>query len=76
MKCECSDKGCQVHEGRAKCYNEAKLIVSRIDMNDWSGTPMCEECAKDALESGVFEILENVEDYNKRDFSSASSPLG
>jgi hypothetical protein len=54
-QCECSDPGCPEHKGSETCRNRPTTIVKRIDM----GTPaakfhMCEGCASDALDSGVF----------------------
>lgn len=55
MICECSDPGCQVHEGKEECNHRAVTVVVRIDMEDQFGTPMCRKCANDALDSGVFD---------------------
>jgi hypothetical protein len=54
FRCECSDPGCPVHPGRAECNVLATTVVYRSDMEDYGGTKMCEDCAADALESGVF----------------------
>jgi hypothetical protein len=53
-KCECADPGCPVHNGHSACENAARLKVYRIDMEDRTGTWMCDGCAADAMESGVF----------------------
>ncbi len=53
-KCGCTDSGCPAHHGCPDCRREATARVYRIDMTDETGTPMCEDCAADALESGVF----------------------
>jgi hypothetical protein len=50
--CECSDPGCPCCHGN--CHNEAQTTVYRIDMEDQTGTDMCDECADDCLESGAF----------------------
>ncbi len=50
--CECSDPGCPVCKG--KCQDKAVTTVYRIDMEDYTGTDMCDGCAGDCLESGVF----------------------
>ena len=51
--CECADPGCPIHPG-CPCDCGATTIVYRIDMDDTAGTAMCERCAEDALDSGVF----------------------
>ena len=53
-KCECHDKGCRHHLGATCSEPEAFIVVFRIDMQDASGTAMCEICSEDALETGVF----------------------
>ena len=50
--CQCSDPGCPACRG--KCLRKAITCVNRIDMEDRTGTPMCNKCATDALESGLF----------------------
>jgi hypothetical protein len=50
--CACSDPGCPVCAG--KCTHKATTAVRRIDMEDRTGTPMCAQCAADALDSGLF----------------------
>jgi hypothetical protein len=51
--CECVDVGC------AECVGQCQKLAGadrlyRIDMEDWGGTLMCDGCAADAYESGVF----------------------
>jgi len=42
-------------KGNLECPRKhAKVTVYRSDMEDRTGTPMCNGCANDALESGVF----------------------
>ena len=53
-RCECADPGCLGHVKVSKCTYGAWSTVYRIDMADETGTRMCETCAGDALESGVF----------------------
>ena len=57
--CQCSDPGCPVHKGSENCENIATHVMYRIDMADETGTPMCDDCANDAFESGLFESDEN-----------------
>ena len=56
LKCKCSDKGCPIHNGKAECYEKSDLLLYRIDQVDEVGTAMCDGCADDAMESGVFDI--------------------
>jgi hypothetical protein len=52
MNCQCSDPGCPVCHGH--CNTKATDCLMRCDMDDRTGTPMCEQCASDALDSGLF----------------------
>jgi len=52
--CDCSDPGCPVHKGKERCKHLARYIVYRSDMEDETGTPMCQRCMEDAMDSGVF----------------------
>lgn len=53
--CECSDPGCPEHKGKSRCsYTGEVMLLYRIDMEDKTGSAMCEKCASDAFESGVF----------------------
>lgn len=58
--CECADPGCPYCEGH--CKNNGNFILYRIDMEDTSGTCFCEDCAEDAMESGVFTDI-TAEDW-------------
>lgn len=62
MDCYCTDPGCPVHKGRSACYHKGEITVYRDDMQDETGTPMCEDCAADALESGVFSTRDADQD--------------
>jgi hypothetical protein len=54
-KCECCDPGCPEHKGQSECFNSAqRKPLRRIDMDDVTGTLMCEACADDAMSSGLF----------------------
>jgi hypothetical protein len=54
-KCECVDPGCPEHRGISECFNSAlRKALRRIDMDDHTGTLMCEACAEDAMSSGLF----------------------
>lgn len=53
-KCECADKGCPAHQGSSDCRNVANTILYRIDMDDQTGTALCDDCANDATMSGLF----------------------
>jgi len=50
--CQDADPECPVCHGH--CQNPATTTLYRVDMEDATGTPMCEACANDAMESGVF----------------------
>lgn len=52
--CQCSDPLCPVCHG--KCTTRATTVVQRIDMEDRTGTPVCEKCADDCMESGLFNL--------------------
>lgn len=56
--CECGDPGCPVCHGH--CRKPARTTVYRSDMEDETGTPMCEGCAADCIESGIFYTKESV----------------
>ena len=53
-RCECSDPGCLAHKGQDEHSELATTILYRVDMIDETGTAMCDDCADDAYESGVF----------------------
>lgn len=58
-QCECADKECPKHlidsEKRTSiCQSIATTILYRTDMEDNTGTAMCDECSEDAIDSGVF----------------------
>lgn len=55
--CECSDPGCPVCGGR--CRKPSRTVLYRSDMEDETGTPMCNGCADDAMESGLFYTKES-----------------
>lgn len=50
--CEDADTGCKHCKG--KCRKVATTTLKRNDMADRTGTRFCDECAADALASGVF----------------------
>jgi hypothetical protein len=64
--CECSDPGCPVHAGKSDCENAARTLLIRVDMDDSTGTAMCQKCAEDALESGLFYEVPLVRRYATR----------
>ncbi len=57
--CQCVDRGCPHCKGG--CPDKATVIVYRSDMDDANGTPMCDDCANDAIDSGVF--TDATDDY-------------
>jgi len=56
--CECGDPGCPVCHGH--CHKPAHTTVYRSDMEDRTGTPMCDECTADCLDSGLFYTKESA----------------
>ena len=60
MFCECSDPGCP--ECKGDCNRRALSTVYRVDMKDETGTPMCNRCAEDAMDSGVFANEKEAEE--------------
>lgn len=54
LTCECADRGCKAHTGKADCFETGYTILYRIDMHDETGTVMCEACTDDAFSSGLF----------------------
>lgn len=56
--CECGDPGCPVCHGH--CRQRAVTTVYRSDMEDETGTDVCEGCAEDCLDSGVFYTKESI----------------
>jgi hypothetical protein len=50
--CECADGGCPACHG--DCEREATVTLHRVDMEDRTGTLFCDECAEDAMSSGLF----------------------
>lgn len=53
-KCECADPRCPAHSGKSDCRAKAFQILRRVDMLDLNGTAMCNDCADDAFDSGLF----------------------
>lgn len=51
MTCECSDPGCPC---AVSGHSGDITTLYRVDMEDRTGTLMCETCGDDAFESGVF----------------------
>ena len=70
-RCECFDTGDNHpinNSGRdgLQCTRKASATLYRIDMEDNSGTRFCEECASDAMVSGVFtDELGKTEDEDE-----------
>lgn len=58
-RCECTDPGCPIHPGKSECSFLAATTLYRVDMEDQTGTLMCERCADDAYEAGVFRFAED-----------------
>jgi hypothetical protein len=56
--CECKDSDCPVHAPYPICLLGSRYRVYHTDMEDETGTAMCELCAADACDSGFFQIEE------------------
>lgn len=52
--CGCTDPACPVHTRHIACHKLATQTLYRVDMEDRTGTPMCDGCAEDAFASGLF----------------------
>lgn len=52
MWCQCGDSECPHCSG--ECADKATTTLFRVDMGDETGTSMCDECADDAYQSGLF----------------------
>ena len=52
--CQCCDPGCPIHAPLSHCGNKGRRRLYRVDMEDRTGTRMCDECAEDAMKSGLF----------------------
>ena len=52
--CGCRDAECEVHKGKAECFNPGAVRLYRVDMENTGGTLFCGGCADDALASGLF----------------------
>ena len=54
-RCECQDPGCPFHVGESRCDLRATMTVTRFDYEpEGCSFRMCDECAEDAIGSGVF----------------------
>lgn len=58
MRCQCSDPECGTDHGNNKCRGAYCETLYRIDMTDETGTDFCEDCAQDAMNSGLFDARE------------------
>jgi hypothetical protein len=68
-RCECADSGCPMHENTNLCDCLANVILYRIDMDDYTGTAFCDDCANDATMSGLFtDSLEEVLAESEEEF--------
>ena len=60
MWCKCRDRGCKSCFGN--CRLRSVTTVFRIDMVDVGGTPMCEGCLDDAVQSKMFATKDKKEE--------------
>jgi hypothetical protein len=58
--CECTDSGCPIHKGIAECHVQADVTLFRVDMDMEDDTPVivCNGCAEDMVDSGLFYNVE------------------
>lgn len=52
--CECYDTGCEHAQTEIVCKARATMTLFRIDQQDETGSDVCDTCADDALQSGLF----------------------
>lgn len=64
-RCECSDRGCRVHQGVSTCRNEGTERLYRVDIEDRTGTGMCQACAGDATDCGLFTDMPGDDDADE-----------
>lgn len=59
-RCKCSDPACPVSHGdfevTHQCGRQASILLYRVDMEDETGTLMCDGCSEDAMASGLFTM--------------------
>lgn len=55
MKCECADQNCAANHPTI-CKHTAALVLIRIDKLDAVGTRRCEDCAADAMGTGMYRV--------------------
>jgi hypothetical protein len=63
-RCECHEsEWCHENIGEGtQCRLTATCVLFRIDMDDETGTAFCDDCAEDALDSGLFISAEDFDD--------------
>jgi hypothetical protein len=65
--CGCHDQNCEAsHLGQ--CDNEGTERLYRVDMYDNEGTLFCEDCADDAVDSGIFSPFSREDEEYYDDF--------
>lgn len=64
--CQCFDTACNVNHGAVGCEIAPAFALYRVDMEDRTGTAMCEHCAEDAVESGLFRCVQLLPKYDRR----------
>lgn len=61
-RCQCNDTQCLIHKPSDICANTATTIMYRVDMTDETGTAVCDGCAEDMANSGLFADEDHLED--------------
>lgn len=54
-RCECKEPNCPVHGGDS-CSSRAIVRLRRIDSHGEPHVEFCDECAAEAVDSGMFEL--------------------
>lgn len=60
--CECTDPDCKAHRGSECAVIADCQTLYRVDMEDETGTAMCDDCADDAFASGLFTTRDEDEE--------------
>lgn len=69
-QCECTDPGCPVHNPNSECINLATQILYRVDMEDATGSAMCDGCGDDAYGSGLFTDTVGLDEEDDTEVSA------
>ena len=73
-RCECNDIACFRHQNSSECTGVGLVVLYRTDLEDRTGTLFCDECACDALDSGLFMECDAEEFTTNGDSDSTLEP--